>query len=129
MSFITRKSFRAITRTTPRVRVSTRSRTFVTIGEANAKYVAEEKALQHHAAGKYNDLLFDLLLNHSAEASDLWRKIRCVMTSHRQTMALTSIACSFYVCIPAGGYTRLVSLSLFSNSDLSRRLCCLGVQH
>ena len=85
MSFIARNSLRAIVRTTPRVRVRARPRTFATIGESTAleKYLAEEKALQHHAAGElYNALSFNLLLIPSTEASDLWRKIRCVVTSH-----------------------------------------------
>ena len=55
MSFIARNSLR--TRTTPRVRVrvNARSRSFATSSESTAfeKYVAEDKALQHHAAGKY----------------------------------------------------------------------------
>jgi hypothetical protein len=59
MSFIARNSVRTIART-PRVRVNARSRAFTTTSEATTseatafeKYVAEEKALQHHAAGKY----------------------------------------------------------------------------
>jgi len=55
MSFIARKSLRTIARTTPRVRVNTRARTFATSSDSAAleKYLAEDKALQHHAAGKY----------------------------------------------------------------------------
>ena len=55
MSFIARNSLRPIARTTPRVRVNVRSRAFTTPSEQTAleKYVAEEKALRHHAAGKY----------------------------------------------------------------------------
>lgn len=55
MSFITRNSLRTIGRAAPRVRVNTRPRTFATTGESAAleKYLAEDKALQHHAAGKY----------------------------------------------------------------------------
>ena len=55
MSFIARNSLRTIPRTTPRVHVNTRSRAFTTPSKPTAfeKYVAEDKALQHHAAGKY----------------------------------------------------------------------------
>lgn len=55
MSFIARSSLRSIARTTPRVRVNARSRYFATSSESTAleKYLAEDKALQHHAAGKY----------------------------------------------------------------------------
>jgi hypothetical protein len=55
MSFIARNSLRTIARTTPRVRVNARSRAFATPSNPTAleRYVAEEKALQHHAAGKY----------------------------------------------------------------------------
>ena len=55
MSFIGRNSLRTFLRTTPRVRVNARSRAFATTSESTAfeKYVAEDKALQHHAAGMY----------------------------------------------------------------------------
>ena len=55
MPFIARNSLRTIARTTPRVRFSARSRTFATTSESAAleKYMAEEKALQHHAAREY----------------------------------------------------------------------------
>ena len=55
MSFIVRNSSRTIARTTPRAHVNARSRAFATSSNPTAleKYVAEEKALQHHAAGKY----------------------------------------------------------------------------
>ena len=55
MSFIARGSLRTIARTSPRVRVNARPRSFATSSESTAfeKYVAEDKALQHHAAGKY----------------------------------------------------------------------------
>ena len=81
MAFIARNSLRTIARTTPRVRVNARSRAFATPSESTAfeKYVAEDKALRHHAGGKYTITVFDLSLILSTEASDLWRKIRCVM--------------------------------------------------
>ena len=55
MSFIARNSLRTIARTTPRVRVNAKARPFATTSEATAleKYLAEDKALQHHAAGQY----------------------------------------------------------------------------
>ena len=85
MSFLARNSLRTIARTTPRVRVNARSRAFATPSNPTAleKYVAEEKALRHHAAGKYTmtySMVFSLI--HSTEASDLWRKIRCVVCHH-----------------------------------------------
>jgi hypothetical protein len=57
MSIIARNSLRTIARTAPRVRVSASSRTFATASESTVfqKYAAEEKALQHHAAGKLDN--------------------------------------------------------------------------
>jgi hypothetical protein len=65
MSFIARNSLRTIARTTPRVRVNVRSRAFATSSESTAfeKYVAEDKALQHHAAGKYT-ITYSLIISY-----------------------------------------------------------------
>jgi hypothetical protein len=82
MSSIARNSLRSIARTAPRVHFSARSRTFATTSEsATEKYLAEDKALQHHAAGKYTITYSLIIAYHSTEASNLWRKIRCVVAT------------------------------------------------
>lgn len=101
MAFLARNSFRAL-------RAAPRPRTFTAAAEhpALTKYLAEDKALRHHAAGQthcstlLSSLTLSLLV--STEASDLWRKIRFVTTRISKTRCANRHLASTFASLPVG---------------------------